>query len=102
VWTSHRGATLSVDIADASLVSRYAFGTGTATFHVCARCGAVPVVTSEIGGRIYAVVNVNVLEGVIDSWLVPAVATFDGEAVENRLARRERNWIPEVIVRERR
>ena len=77
------------------------FGTGTATFHVCARCGAVPLVTSDIAGQLYAVVNVNVLEGIDPSWLLPGTSNFDGEAVEDRLARRERNWIGDVCVRER-
>src|SRR5664279_5175085 len=48
VWTSNPKSSLTVTIRDPSLVSRYAFGTQTATFHVCARCGAVPLVTSEI------------------------------------------------------
>src|SRR4051794_9395731 len=64
VWTSHPGSTLDVAIRDASLVAKYAFGTRTATFHVCSRCGVVPLVTSEIGNRLYAVVNVNALENV--------------------------------------
>ena len=96
VWTSHPRAKLEVRITDASAVSRYAFGTRTATFHVCARCGAVPVVTSDIGGRVYAVANVNVMEGVDPSRLRRAGANFDGEDVDARLARRERNWIPDV------
>jgi hypothetical protein len=41
-------ATLAVTIRDRALVSPYAFGTRTATFHVCARCGTVPLVTSEV------------------------------------------------------
>src|SRR3954471_12003154 len=64
VWTSNPAATLNVEVADSARVSEYQFGTKTATFHVCARCGAVPLVTSEIGARLYAVVNVNVLEGI--------------------------------------
>ena len=96
VWTSNPQATLVVSIADPALVSRYAFGTRTATFHVCARCGAVPLVTSEIAGRLYAVVNVNTLEDVDRSRLRHAAANFDGEDVESRLARRGRNWIRDV------
>ena len=96
VWTSSPQATLAVSIADPALVSRYAFGTRTATFHVCARCGAVPLVTSEIAGRLYAVVNVNTLEDVDRSRLRHAAANFDGEDLESRLARRGRNWIPDV------
>ena len=96
VWTSNPKAKLAVTIRDRSLVSPYAFGTRTATFHVCARCGSVPLVTSEVAGRLYAVVNVNVLEGVDAARLVRASANFDGEAIEARLARRQRNWIPDV------
>lgn len=96
VWTSHPGSRLTVAVADAAPVSRYAFGTGTATFHLCGRCGVVPVVTSEIEGRVYAVVNVNTFEGVEASRLRRASADFEGEETGARLARRKRNWIAEV------
>src|SRR5205085_4698538 len=59
VWTSNPKGTLRVTVKDPSLVSKYAFGTETADFHICMRCGVVPVVTSELDGRRYAVVSVN-------------------------------------------
>lgn len=96
VWTSHPGAQLSVSIADASRASRYRFGTRTATFHVCMDCGVPPVVTSEIEGRTYAVVNVNTFEGLDRSRLDLAAADFEGEEKDARLARRTRNWIGDV------
>lgn len=46
VWTSNPQSSLTVSVLDAALVSKYAFGTRSATFHVCSRCGAVPFVTS--------------------------------------------------------
>jgi hypothetical protein len=98
VWTSSPRARLRVKMIDESLVSRYAFGTRTATFHVCARCGAVPFVTSEIEGRVHAVVNVNALEGVDPSRVRRATADFEGEDIASRLARRKRNWIGEVRI----
>src|SRR5262252_6429656 len=79
VWTSNPRARLTVAVANPALVSKYAFGTRTATFHICSRCGAVPVVTSEIDDHLYAVVNVNVLEDVDPSWLRRASASFEGE-----------------------
>jgi hypothetical protein len=100
VWTSDPKAKLAVVVRDAALVSKYAFGSRTATFHVCSRCGTVPLVTSEIAHRLYAVVNVNVLENVDPSWLRRATANFEGEDVESRLARRERNWIADVRIAE--
>jgi hypothetical protein len=100
VWTSDPKSRLAVTIRDASLVSKYAFGSLTAMFHVCSRCGAVPLVTSEIENQLYAVVNVNVLENVDQSWLRRAAASFEGEDVESRLARRRRNWIADVRITE--
>jgi hypothetical protein len=100
VWTSCPAGSLKVNIKDSSLVTRYAFGTKTADFHVCSRCGVVPVVTSRIDGRLYAVVSVNAFEGVAPSLLRHAPATFDGEGEGDRLARRKRNWIADVEVAE--
>jgi hypothetical protein len=96
VWTSNPRGTLEVQVRDPSLVSRYAFGTGTAEFHICARCGIVPVVTSRIDGHLYAVVSVNAFEGVDPSILRRMPSSFDGEAEQARLARRKRNWIADV------
>ena len=100
VWTSNPDSGLAVAIRDASLVSKYAFGSGTATFYVCSRCGTVPFVTSEIANRLYAVVNVNAFENVDPSRLQRAATNFEGEDVESRLARRRRNWIPDVRIAE--
>lgn len=100
VWTSNPESRLAVTVRDASLVSKYAFGTRTATFHVCSRCGAVPLVTCEIAGHLHGVVNVNVLENVDPASLRRAGASFEGEDVESRLARRKRNWIADVRIAE--
>jgi hypothetical protein len=98
VWTSHPQSRLAVVIRDASHVSKYEFGTRTATFHVCTTCGAVPLVTSDVAGRRYAVVNVNALEDVDPSRLRRTAAHFDGEGIDSRLARRSRNWIADVSI----
>jgi hypothetical protein len=96
VWTSNPNASLTVTVKEPSLVSRYAFGTHTAQFHVCGRCGIVPVVTSRIDDHLYAVVSVNAFEGVDHSLLRRASASFDTEDEASRLARRRRNWISDV------
>jgi hypothetical protein len=98
VWTSNPGSTLELTVRDPSLVSKYTFATGTAEFHICTRCGVVPVVTSLIDERLYAVVSVNAFEGVDPSLLRRASASFDGEGTESRLARRKRNWIANVVL----
>ena len=96
VWTAHPQARLQVGITDRSLVSQYEFGTRTAQFQVCAHCGVVPLVTSRIAGRLYAVVNVNTFENVDPAAVLRAAASFDGESEEARLARRQRFWIGDV------
>jgi len=96
VWTSNPAASLRVQVKDASLVSAYEFGTKTATFHVCGRCGVVPFVTSDIDGRRYAVVSVNAFSNVDPAIIRRAPASFDGEELDSRLARRKRNWIGDV------
>jgi hypothetical protein len=96
VWTSNPHAALIADIADPVMLSEYAFGTHTATFHVCSRCGAVPLVSCELDGHVYAVVNVNAFDNLDPSRIRRSAAHFEGEDAESRLARRKRNWIADV------
>ncbi len=97
-YTSHGEAELAAVFHDQALVTHYRFGTATAEFHICSRCGVVPFVTSTIEDTLYAVVNVNSFEGVDPSRFTRAVADFDGETTESRLERRKRNWIPSVTI----
>ncbi len=96
VWTSNPSGALAVTVVDPALVSRYRHGTRTAEFHVCARCGNVPLVTSEIDGALYAVVNVNTFDGVDASLLRRSPVSHDEESAATRLARRKRHWIGDV------
>jgi len=96
VWTACPGGTLRVTLLDRDRVSAYEFDTKTAQFHVCATCGVVPVASSLIDDRLYAVVNVNTFENVPPEMLRRAPVAFDNEAEAERLARRKRNWIGDV------
>ena len=98
LWTSCPTGSLRIMIRQPALVSRYSFGTRTAEFHVCSSCGVVPVVTSRIDGRLYAVVSVNAFQDVDPALLKRAAATYDGESESARLARRKLNWIADVEV----
>jgi len=96
LWTSYPAGVLRVRVQDPARVSAYSFGTATALFHVCSRCGAVPVVTSRLDGRDYAVVSVTAFTNVDPALIRRASASFEGESLETRLARRKRNWIAAV------
>jgi hypothetical protein len=98
VWTANPSATLSLNVTDSRRLSNYAFGTKTADFRVCSRCGIVVCCTSPIEGRLYAVVNVNTFDNFDSSRLVRGDISFDGEEEPTRLARRAKNWIGNVHI----
>ncbi len=99
VWTACPTGALRVHVGDQTRLSTYTFGTKTAEFLVCTSCGVTPVVTSRIDGNLYAVVSVNALEGVDASRIAPpSPATFDAETEQERLARRKRGWIADVVI----
>jgi len=99
-WTSHPQARLRVQVSDARYVNRYAFGTETADFVMCTRCGVAPLVTSAIEGSTYAVVNVNTFDGVARERIKSTPSSFEGEDAGSRLQRRRRNWIADVQMEE--
>ena len=96
VWTSCPTGALKVTVADPARVSRYAFGTKTAQFHICTACGVVPLVTCRIDGRLYAVVSVNAFEDVNPALVRKVPISFEDETEQARIARRKRGWIPDV------
>lgn len=95
VWTSNPDGRFGYEVEDENKVSRYQFGTKTADFHTCTNCGVVPIVTCEMDGTQYAVVNVNTFDDVDPSEMAEATADFEGEDTDTRLARRRRNWTPQ-------
>ena len=95
-WTSHPQASLVLRIADPARVERYAFGTRTADFLVCTRCGVPVAATCRIDGRDYAVVNINTFEGVDPARFDRSDSDVEGETVDDRLARRRSRWIADV------
>ncbi len=97
VWTSHPDGAVRLHIADKAQLNRYRFATATADFHVCRTCGVAPIVASAHDGELYAVVNVKTFEDVDAADLDMSPADFDGESVDDRLARRKRNWTPLVV-----
>jgi hypothetical protein len=84
-------------VHDPSLVNAYQFGTKTADFHVCTRCGVVPFVTCRIDNVLYGLVNVNALDASARA-LVKRAPVSHEETTQERLARRQRNWIRDVRI----
>lgn len=96
-WISDPHARLELSYRDRSLLSVYQFGHKTSHWIVCARCGVLTAVICTTDGRARAVVR---SQAMIDHvFTAPEVPMdFDGESVENRLARRARTWIGSVAI----
>lgn len=97
-YTSHREAELKAVIVDPGLTTKYTFGTKTADFYLCTRCGVLLFAVSRIDEKDYAVVNVNTFEGIDSARFVTRVTNFDGENLDGRLDRRKKTWTPTVEV----
>ncbi len=66
-------------------------GTNTADFHECTNCGLV-LVTCEIEGVVYAVLNAKVL-ALKNYSLNQTLNDLTNESIDLRLARRQKTWI---------
>jgi hypothetical protein len=95
IYASHPDAALRVTLRAADAISIYEFGTRTARFCSCRRCGVFLFAISSIDGRDRAVLNARSLRDFALPASVP-VHTFEGETVDDRLGRRGRNWIGKV------
>ena len=97
--TSDPMGSVEVWAGDWSLVEPYRFGSGTAEFLVCRRCGVYIGAVCETAAGTRAVINTNSLDDRTRFTQPPAPVDHDGEALGDRLARRAHNWTPAVIHR---
>jgi catechol 2,3-dioxygenase-like lactoylglutathione lyase family enzyme len=96
-WTSDPEGLATITIVDAAKLCSYRFGTSTADFLICARCGQVVAAVSD-DAEPRAVINVDVLARA-DELPAAEPRDFDGEDVATRLARRARSWMPAIVRR---
>jgi hypothetical protein len=88
-----------IDALNWALVEPYRFGTGTADFLVCRRCGVYVGAVCDTDGGTRAVINTNCLDSSAEFVGIPAPTVHDGETTSARVARRTANWTPAVVVR---
>jgi hypothetical protein len=84
---------------DWSLVEPYRFGSRTADYLVCRRCGVYVGAVCETAAGPRAVVNVNCLADRAEFTQAPSAPDYDGETTDARLARRAVNWMRAVVRR---
>ena len=97
-WISHPDAPVELIIRDSDLVLAYRFGTASADFLSCRRCGILTLARADIAGHAYAVLNANTLESVDPRECARVATDFDGEDRDQRRARRQHNWSPLNVV----
>jgi hypothetical protein len=83
--------------ADWSLVERYRFGTRTADYLLCRRCGVYVGAVCETVAGCRCVINTRCLQDRAAFAAQAAHSDYDQETVDARLARRARNWMPAVL-----
>ena len=91
-WFSDPEGSLTVTLTVEPI--RYRFGTKTADFLICPRCGVVIAATCKIEDREIGVFNLNCLDAERDWSVLAQGVDYEGEQSGDRLARRAQNWMP--------
>ncbi len=97
--TSDPAGAADIDAADWSLVEAYRFGTGTADFLICRRCGAYIGAVCDTAAGTRAVINTNCLDDRALFTQTARPVDHDGESTGDRLTRRAANWTPATVHR---
>jgi hypothetical protein len=90
---------LEISATDWSLVTLYRFGTRTADFVICCRCGVFIAAISDLETFPRAVANVNCFDDRARFTSSAMMHEFQGETLEARTSRRATNWMPAVVRR---
>lgn len=83
----------SAMLALAEETIRYRFGTRTSDYLICGRCGVYVGAIADLGGAVYATLNLNAFDDPrLDLVAVPV--SYDGEGAAEKAERRRANWTP--------
>jgi hypothetical protein len=86
-----------IRMRDGSLVERYRFGTLTADYLLCRRCGVYVGAVCETAAGLRAVINTLCLKDRAAFTQDAMRPDYDSEPTEARLIRRAANWMPAVL-----
>jgi hypothetical protein len=91
--TSDARGSVTFHVSDPSKLQRYRFGTNSADFWICRQCGVYVAAVLETPRGRFATLNVNTMEDAGGAAQSTAVS-YEGETLEEKVARRERGWTP--------
>lgn len=92
--TSDPAGSVRFEISDPAVLRRYRFGLRSADFLLCAECGTYLAELIEDGGKAYATLNANCFEHAELLTQDAPVVVYEGETLEQRIARRAARWTP--------
>jgi hypothetical protein len=87
---------VDVHVRDPAQLLLHRFGTGTCDFLICKKCDGYLGAMGDFAAGKKAVVNIRCLDDP-DVFETVGPTTFEGESLDARLARRDRNWTPAVL-----
>ena len=96
-YTSEYGSRLQITLAHPDTAHIVQHGFKTCDFVECSSCKVLVYVTSIIDGVRYAVINAATLRD-RDQMAPPAPIIFSAETLDQRNARRQKNWINQVSI----
>jgi hypothetical protein len=94
VTTADPDGDLSIEIIDASQVSRYQFGHKSADFLICGGCGTFAAAVTKTKNGTRGILNVRVLDEIALNSKKVTHVYFEKETPEQRLLRRLQTWSP--------
>ena len=97
--TSDPRGSVEIWAEDWSLVDPYRFGSRTADFLICRRCGVCIGAVCETTAGSRAVINTNCLDDRAAFIRQPVPTDHENESTEDRIARGAANWTPANIRR---
>ncbi|HLY52691.1 MAG TPA: hypothetical protein VKQ31_06750 [Steroidobacteraceae bacterium] len=92
--TTDPAGRLAFHANDAGLLQRYRFGTRSADFLICRRCGVYIGAQIETSRGAFGTLNTRVLERAAESLPGALPADYEAESPSERIARREQRWTP--------
>ena len=96
--TSDPASHIVFEAPDPAQLQRYRFGLKTADFLLCRNCGVyIGAVIETPNGR-FGIINTRALTPQPDNCATALPMTYDGEAVVERVVRREDRWSPVSVI----
>jgi len=95
IYTSDPNGKLIVKIKSNKYIKYYQFSSKQVNFVFCTKCGVMPLSTTKINEKLYALININTLNENINKSSITE-ADFSKETINESIERRKSKWISTI------